>query len=108
MAYQHLNTIIHPDSFAVLGLVIGDCVYSHEAKVLGKFLHHKLCNTAGEVLAHKENSYLPVPEAVENNGLITQAWKILVRIKDHAYPWVTVKETWSRSSLADVLYNTTT
>jgi hypothetical protein len=104
IAYQHQNMLIHPDNMQVLGLVLGNCVFSNQAKVLGKLFQQKVYGLSGEVLASKADATLPLPLSFDITGSIRQAWQILVKIKDHSCPWVPAKESWSRFSLAEYLY----
>ncbi len=104
IAYQYQNMLIHPDNFEVLGLILGNCVYDHHSNVLGKLFQKNVYSLSGEVLACKTDTSLPLPQNYNNANSILQAWKILTSIKDHACPWVTVKNVWSQASLAESLY----
>ena len=104
VAYQFQNVIIHPDNFSVLGLVLGNCVFDKDARVLGKLFHQKVHNLLGEVMAVKDETSLPLPSDFDQTDCIVQGWQILISIKDHSCPWVTEKESWSETSLAEFLY----
>ena len=104
IAYQFQNMLIHPDNWQVLGLVLGNCVFDQNAKVLGKLFQQKVYNLAGEVLASKADESLPMPQDMNTTNCIRQAWKILVMIKDHSCPWVNAKTNWSAASLAEFIY----
>ena len=104
VAYQYQNVIIHPDNFSVLGLVLGNCVFDKDARVLGKLFHQKVHNLSGEVMAIKDETSLPLPVEFDQTDCIAQGWQILVSIKDHSCPWVAEKESWSETSLAEFLY----
>ncbi len=104
IAYLHQNAIIHPDSFEVLGVVLGNCVFGPQAKLLGKFFHDKVYAFSGELLAKKEQQPTSLPQRFNVSNCIKQAWQILTRIKEHVCPWVVEKEVWSNASLAEYLY----
>ncbi len=104
IAYLHQNAIVHPDTFEVLGIVLGNCVFGRQAKMLGKFFHHKVYAVTGELLAREDEAVLSVPQSLNGKNCISQVWDIMIRIKDHLCPWVPEKETWSSASLAEFLY----
>jgi hypothetical protein len=105
VAYQYQNLILHPENYSVLGLVLGNCVFNKDAKVLGKLFHQKVHDLSGQVLAIRDDNTLPLPNGFEPDECIIQGWQILINIKDHTCPWVTEKETWSETSFAQLLYN---
>jgi hypothetical protein len=104
IAYQYQHMLLHPGNLTVLGLVIGDCVFGSQARVLGKVFQRKVYNMSGEVLARREEKPLLLPEKFDIKSSITQAWRILMKIRDHACPWVDTKEKWSQASLDELLY----
>jgi hypothetical protein len=104
IAYHYQNMLLHPDHFEVLGLVLGNCVFDHQAKLLGKLFQKNVYNLEGEVLANQPDDSLALPLLFDNTKSVIQAWHILTKIKDHVCPWVKVKHTWSRTSLAEHLY----
>jgi hypothetical protein len=104
VAYLHQNAIVHPDTFEVLGVVLGNCVFGSQAKVLGKIVHDKVYAVTGEMLAKADTLTLSLPQRFNVKKCISQSWQLLMRIKDHACPWINEKETWSKSSLAEFLY----
>lgn len=104
VAFQYQHMLIHPDSAAVLGLVLGNCVFGHQATILGKLFGKHVYNLAGEVLASRADAPMPLPPRFNTTGNILAAWQILVNIKDHSCPWVTTQNNWSRFSLGELLY----
>ncbi len=104
IAYLHQNAIMHPDTFEVIGMTLGNCVFDPQAKVIGKFFHDKVYAISGELLAKKDHKPVSIPQYLNVTDSIMQSWQILTRIKDHVCPWVTEKETWSNRSLAEYLY----
>ncbi len=103
IAYLHQNAIIHPESFDVLGVMLGNCVFGPQAKVLGKIFHNKLYALTGELLARTEKTPMSIPQKLDVSACISQAWQIMTRINDHICPWIPEKEVWSKSSLNEHL-----
>lgn len=104
IAYQYLNVLIHPENLQVLGLVLGNCVFDHQAKVLGKLFQQNVYNLSGEVMARKSDESIPLPEGIDSTNCSAEAWNILLQVKDHACPWVAVKNAWANASLAESIY----
>lgn len=104
ITYHYQNMLLHPDNFKVLGLVLGNCVFDAQAKIIGKLFQQKVYNLSGEVLASQSDVSMPLPSNFSTANCVVHAWRILVQIKDHDCPWVTVKEKWSQTSLAEYLY----
>ena len=104
IAYQYQNMLLHPNKWDVLGLVLGNCVYNHQAVALGKFVQHNIYNFSGEVMARKSDASIPVPDQIDLTKSILQGWDILLGIKDYSSPWVETTPKWSNASLAESLY----
>lgn len=104
IAYHHQNMIMHPETLEVLGVILGNCVFDQQAKILGKFFHQKIHNLSGEILAIQSGDSLPVPAELNNVESIMEGWNILSRIKDHSCAWVLEKTTWADISLAEMMY----
>jgi len=103
IAYLHQNAILHPDSLEVMGVLLGNCVFDPQARMLGKYFHNKLYTVKGELLATSKPEPEPVPQKLSSQSWMRQTWQILDRIKDHICPWVPEKDNWSKSSLVECL-----
>ncbi len=104
IAYHHQNMLIHPEDLNVMGLVLGNCVFDQQARIIGKLFQEKVYNVSGEVLASQAKDSLPLPGGFDIHNSILHAWEILVMIKDHSCPFVNPKNAWSTASLAECLY----
>ncbi len=106
IAYHYQNMLIHPENMEVMGLVLGNCVYDRQAKVLGKLFQQQVHNIEGEIIAGQSDISSPLPQGFNITRCILQAWHILVKVKDHSGPWVKAGTNWARTSLAELLYTT--
>jgi len=104
IAYLHQNAIIHPDNFDVLGILLGNCVFGPQAKVLGKSFHDKVYSLKGELLARIEKTPAVLPQSLNVRKCIDESFQLMVRIKDHICPWIPERQDWASASLAEQLY----
>ena len=104
IAYLHYHAIIHPDSFEVLGVMLGNCVFGPQAKLLGKFFHDNVYSIKGELLARMEKTPSVLPQKLNVKKCVSESWQLMVRIKDHICPWIPEKKEWANASLAEHLY----
>lgn len=103
-AFIYQNTIIHPISLNVFGVILGHCVYGLKGKAIGKFFDHHLYDNSGEIIAvSAENRPTKNAEKPDQSKNMQQAWQIIDRIESHVAPWVQPKDTWSAKSLQDTL-----
>lgn len=98
------NTIIHPESLNVYGVILGNCVYGVKGQVIGKFFEHRLYDQSGEIIAiSDEKPVSPSTLSADPSTFRQQAWQILDRIHSYIAPWIQPKNTWSSRSLQEAL-----
>lgn len=107
IAYHYRHMLLHPDNYRVLGLVLGNCVFDGQAKIIGKLFQQRVYNLSGEVLASGSEVPISLLFNFSTAHCVMDAWKILMQIKEHNCPWVTAKEKWAEASLAEYLYTLT-
>lgn len=103
-AFIYQNTIIHPVSLNVYGVILGQCVYGLKGKAIGKLLDKHLYDNTGEIVAITADDISERPsQKPEQSKYLQQAWQILDRIESYITPWVQPKNQWSTRSLQDTL-----
>ena len=103
IAFHNQNMILQPDSFDVLGLVLGNCIFNKNAEIIGKLFQQKVYQLSGEMIAYQPEETLPVPENFVLTNSLQQAWRILMGIKNHDSPWVNPNGKWSKKKFTDFL-----
>jgi len=102
VAYLQNMMILNKKREKVIGLVIGDCFFGNDDKVIGKIIDHKAYLVNGDIIGTIEtNKDKKEPEL--KKGLILEAWEILSNIKSHTTDWITISKKWSKKSFIEVL-----
>ncbi|MFZ4103285.1 MAG: hypothetical protein ACOYKI_01015 [Sediminibacterium sp.] len=102
VAYIQNMMILNKKREKVIGLVIGDCFFGNDDKVIGKIIDHKVYLVNGDIIGKIEiNKDKKEPEP--KKGLILEAWEILSNIKSHTTDWITISKKWSKKSFIEVL-----
>jgi hypothetical protein len=102
VAYIQNMMILNKKREKVIGLVIGDCFFGNDDKVIGKIIDHKVYLVNGDIIGTIEtNKDKKEPEP--KKGLILEAWEILSNIKSHTSDWITISKKWSKKSFIEVL-----
>ena len=102
--FIYQNTILHPISFNVFGVILGHCVFGLKGAVIGKFFDHHLYDKFGRIIAITGKRELSDQSAsLDQSKTIQQAWQIIGKIEDHAAPWVQPSPAWSDKTLHDFL-----
>ena len=102
VAYIQNMMILNKKKEKVIGLVIGDCFFGSDNKVIGKIIDQKAYLLNGEIIAIIEtNKDKKDPEL--KKGLMLEAWDILSNVKNHTSEWITISKKWSKKSFIEVL-----
>lgn len=102
VAYIQNMMILNKKREKVIGLIIGDCFFGQDNKVIGKIIDQKVYLLNGEIVGTVEvNKYKKEPGL--KKGLMLEAWEILSNIKSHTSEWITISKKWSKKSFVEVL-----
>ncbi len=102
VAYIQNMMILDKKKDKVIGLLIGDCFFGNDNKVIGKIIDQTVYLINGEIVGKVEMNKEkrdPAPK----KGLMLEAWDILSNIKSHTSDWITISKKWSKKSLFEVL-----
>ncbi len=102
VAYIQNMMILNKKREKVIGLLIGDCFFGNDNKVIGKIIDQTAYLLNGEIIGKIEmdkDKKDPAPK----KGLMLEAWDILSNIKSHTSDWITISKKWSKKSLQEVL-----
>ena len=102
VAYIQNMMILNKKREKVIGLVIGDCFFGNDNKVIGKIIDQKVYLLNGDIIGTIEaNKDKKDPEL--KKALMLEAWEILSNIKSNTSDWITISKKWSKKSLIEVL-----
>jgi hypothetical protein len=102
VAYIQNMMILNKKREKVIGLLIGDCFFGNDNKVIGKIIDQTAYLLNGEIIGKIEmdkDKKDPAPK----KGLMLEAWDILSNIKSHTSDWITISKKWSKKTLQEVL-----
>ena len=102
VAYIQNMMILNKKREKVIGLVIGDCFFGNDNKVIGKIIDQKVYLLNGDIIGIVETNK-DKKESEPKKGLLLEAWDILGNIKSHTSDWITISKKWSKKSFMEVL-----
>ena len=102
VAYIQNMMILNKKREKVMGLIIGDCFFGQDNKVIGKIIDQKVYLLNGEIVGTVEVNK-DKKEPGLKKGLMLEAWEILSNIKSHTSEWITISKKWSKKSFVEVL-----
>ena len=103
VAYIQNMMILNKKREKVIGLVIGDCFFGNDNKVIGKIIDQKVYLLNGDIIGIIETNK-DKKESEPKKGLLLEAWDILGNIKSHTSDWITISKKWSKKSFIEVLH----
>jgi len=101
-SYLYNNIIIDKDQQRVSGVILGNCIFGVEGKIVGKIVNNMLYNIKGEIVAQRIR--LGQKLIIQNiTDLYRQAWTITAKVKNHIAPWIEPTANWSHVTLPETL-----
>ena len=99
LAYIQNMMILDTTQEHVIGILIGDCFFGKNNKVVGKIFNKTAYLLNGEMVGKVE-----LDKKYKNTNikkvLMNQAWDILMNIKEHTGAWIVETKKWSKTGLA--------
>ena len=86
----------------VIGILIGDCFFGKNKKVVGKIFNKTAYLLNGEIVGKIELDKNYKNTAIKKS-LMNQAWEILMNISEHTGAWIVETKKWSKADLAKSL-----
>lgn len=102
IARIHNMIILDPNLEQVLGIIIGDCFFGKDNKVIGKIFNKTAYLINGEIVG-KINIINEHGTITTKKAQLMLAWEILSNIKEHTSTWIIETNKWSKKTLAQVL-----
>ena len=104
IAYLYNNLIIDLHQNVVRGILLGDCVFNVDGKIVGKLVNNYFYNLNGEITAQK--LIISGQESIKNIAeFYRQAWSIASKVKNHLAPWIECTLNWSKVGLQEILHD---
>jgi hypothetical protein len=97
--FQFCNNILFLRDGTLVGVVLGHCVFVQDGTVKAKYFNHTLYKVDGHILAMHNNKITGWP--IDKDAPLQNAWKLIIKIKDHNCPLVDPTNIWTNVSLKD-------
>ena len=99
--WLHQNVLLIPESNEIVGIVLGQCIFSRRGALKGKYFNHTLYDEKGRIIAKECNAKCKSEHLY--NSLVQNASFILEKIKKHHISWITPGTTWIKEPVLDFL-----
>ena len=104
VGYLFNHLIISVKDNKLIGIILGNCVYTANAKLIGTYFKEKIIDTKGETIAVVKTIISQTDKLLsERHQFIDESWEIIKKIKADVYGLVKEKSVWSKNSFIDVL-----
>ena len=98
IAYIENMMILDTNHEHVIGILIGDCFFGKNNKVVGKIFNQTAYLLNGEIIGKIELDKQFKNTAIKK-ALMAQAWDILMNISEHTGAWIVDTKKWSKTEL---------
>ena len=98
VAYIQNMMILDVAQEKVICILIGDCFFGKNNKVVGKIFNQTACLINGEMVGKIELDKNFKNTAIKKS-LMAQAWDILMNITEHTGAWIVDTKNWSKTEL---------
>ncbi len=99
LAYIQNMMILDTTQEHVIGILIGDCFFGKNNKVVGKIFNKTAYLLNGEMVGKVELDKKYKNTAIKKS-LMSQAWEILMHVTEHTGAWIVETKKWSKTGLA--------
>lgn len=98
VAYIQNMMILDETHKHVIGIVIGDCFFGNNKKVIGKIFNQTAYLLNGEIVGKIEINDDRKDFNIKKK-LMIEAWDLLMNIQEHTAEWITESKKWSKIEL---------
>lgn len=99
--FDHL--IVSVKENKLIGIILGNSVYSSNAKLIGTYFKEKIIDTKGETIAVLKTIISRSDKIPDRHRFIEESWEIIKKITAHIYAPTQEKSVWSEKSFIDAL-----
>lgn len=96
------NIVFSAQQQAVVGILIGDCLYGKSFIMVGKIFNSTVYLLNGNIAGLVEASTAHKVKVIKKEHMV-DAWAILSGVKEHTSQWITDKKTWAQKDLLELL-----
>ncbi|MBN9295770.1 MAG: hypothetical protein J0I41_02115 [Filimonas sp.] len=105
VAYLYSNTILDAATYAPIGIVLGNCLYTAQAQPCGRIFKNKIRYTDGTILGdiQSNTAIINIPENTIKECM-QLAWHVIANLSGDPCLWVEENNKWNAKSLLSILH----
>jgi len=92
------NIVFSAEEHAVVGILIGDCLYGKSFKMIGKIFNSTVYLLNGNIVGTVQASTEHKVKLIKKEHMV-DAWAILSGVKEHTSQWIIEKKNWAQKEL---------
>jgi hypothetical protein len=96
IAYIENMMILDTNHEHVIGILIGDCFFGRNKKVVGKIINQIVYLLNGEIAGKVELNQEYKNTSIKKS-LMVEAWDFLMNINEHTGAWIEITKKWSKT-----------
>jgi hypothetical protein len=96
IAYIENMMILDTNHEHVIGILIGDCYFGRNKKVVGKIINQTVYLLNGEIAGKVELNHEYKNTSIKKS-LMVEAWDFLMNINEHTGAWIEITKKWSKT-----------
>jgi hypothetical protein len=104
IAYIENMMILDTNHEHVIGILIWDCFFGHNKKVVGKIINQTVYLLSGEIVGKVELNQSYKSTNIKKS-LMVEAWDYLMNINEHTAAWIETTKKWSKTPFLSCLTN---
>ena len=104
IAYIENMMILDTNHEHVISILIGDCFFGHNKKVVGKIINQTVYLLSGEIVGKVELNQSYKSTNIKKR-LMVEAWDYLMNINEHTAAWIETTKKWSKTPFLSCLTN---
>lgn len=92
------NIVFSAEEHAVVGILIGDCLYGKSFKMIGKIFNSTVYLLNGNIVGTVQASTEHKVKLIKKEHMV-DAWAILSGVNEHTSQWIIEKKNWAQKEL---------
>jgi hypothetical protein len=102
VAYLYKKAIVDKTLSNVLGIVLGNCLFTKSQEPVGRFFNDALHDEKGNIIAKLKHEH-QAEHHLNTTDIRNGAWDIMMHIKDYVCAWLPASKSWSDENVETFL-----
>jgi hypothetical protein len=102
VAYLYKKAIVDKSLSNVLGVLLGNCLFTKYQEPVGRFFNDTLHDEKGNIIAKLQHEH-QAEHHLNTTNIRNGTWEIMMQIKDHVCAWLPNTKSWSKENVETFL-----